>query len=98
MERLFIHPSFVIPPEVTQEEALIGRVDHHGVVGQASLVKIVQKPSKIVIYRNNRRQIILDISLIDPAQQLLSFQIQLLKLSIIGIIYLIPRSEEDTSE
>ena len=55
---------------VAKEEALVAGVDHDGVIGQATLVEIIEHPGDVLVEGSDAAQVLLDVALISPGQLL----------------------------
>ena len=60
---------------VSQEEALVGRIDHNGVCRQPFRIKVIEHSPDIVVDALNATQIIFDEELISPFAHGVSLQI-----------------------
>ena len=89
-ERLFIHPAFVVPTVFTEIKALIRTVDDQCVFRQTRRVQVIEHSPDIFIHRGHASQIILDIPLIFPANQIFTRKIGFTKRLVFRLVSRIP--------
>ncbi len=90
-ERLLIDPAFVEPAVLSEIETLVGTVDHDGVLVQSLLFQVGQHAAHVVVHRGDATQVILDVTLVLPANQILALQVGLGQGRVLGIVGSIPK-------
>ena len=83
---LLIHPAFVEPAVLAEVETLVGRVDDDGVVRQPGFVEVVENPAEIRINGSNAAQVVLEITLILPANQIFALEVLFTELFVFRVI------------
>ena len=76
---------------LAEVEALIRRVDHDGIAGQARLVEVVEHSPDVVVDRGDAAEVVLDVALILPADQVVALEGGLAKRFVLGFLGAVPR-------
>ncbi len=71
-KRLFVHEPLVEQTVLAEKEALVARVDDHGVLAQAVGVQPVEQPPDVVVHALHAGQVVLHVALIFPVVQFLA--------------------------
>ena len=70
-------PALVEPTVFTEVEALVGGIDHDGVLGEALVLEILQHAADVIIDRLHGGQVVVHVALIAPADEILALRIGL---------------------
>ena len=91
-ERLLVHETLVVETVFAQQESLIGGVDDQRVVHQAVFLQIVEHPADLVVHRTDRAAVIVYVTLVLPAQQLLPFGTVGQKVPVLTTVGVVPHA------
>ncbi len=89
----FVHPSLVVPAVLAEVPALVGAVDDEGVFCQACLVEIIQHASDVVVDRRDAAEVVLDVALIFPINQVVALEVGITKRLVFRLICGLPGGE-----
>ena len=73
-QRFLVHEALVEHAVVAEEESLVARVDHDGVLREALPIEEVEQAPDVVVHRLDGRQVVLHVALILPAGERLAGQ------------------------
>ena len=80
MHRLLVHEALVEPAVLAHVEALVGGIDHEGIVQQAFLLQVVEHTTHIIVERLHHLGIVAHVALVFPFGQLASLRVLLVEL------------------
>ena len=75
---------------LAQIEALVGRVDDDGILGEALLLEILQHAADVVVHGLHGREVVMHVALIAPADEVLTLRVGFLVGRIARLIISIP--------
>ena len=70
LQRFFVHPTLVVPTVVTDIESLIRGVNHHGILGEAQVLKGRHQSANTLVNTLDAPKIVFGVSLVLPAYKL----------------------------
>ena len=70
-------PALVEPTVFTEVEALVGGIDHDGVLGEAFVLEELQHAADVVIHRLHGGEVVVHVALVAPADEVLALRVGL---------------------
>ena len=67
----FVHPALIEPAVVAEVKPLVGRIDHHRIFSQPTLVQIFEQAPDVFVHRLGAEQVVTNPTLVVPPGQLL---------------------------
>ena len=89
-ERLLEDPALVEPAVLAQVEALVGRVDDDGVVGQPLVVEELQQAADPLVDGLDAAEVVVEVAVVLPAHEVLALEIGLAEGGIARLVVGVP--------